>query len=553
MTGLPSISASDLAAVSALVDELPSGEATALDLSDPTHRAAIQAALAAAGRSPDRYPALHARLDASGTAHADGTLTLIDQGRDRSGRATAMTWYAAGPKTLYVGGSLFALDGDSGDLLAVGYNSNVGDGFVPVSTDTPTARLAGKTLKVLAVSHSVSEAGEASFTALASITSVWASRAADIEVAQPTQSPTTPPNVVIALGRNSVGIDADYVYLEPQNLDTPYLIVPFVGEASLAYTIKGTPGMPIAGANLTTMIYFVSGGVTQTVPLNTTYTGNFLTAVTINQDNPTMMEWSYPYDEQSYDDTLSLVYNAQSLVNEQIAYFFYSFEIPIVDGPTPTYTFAVCSENTPNEPTYQCFLIPNIMFWWHCLAAGTRVRLADGSEAPIEAVDNTHRVKTGMPGAADLAVEATSKGLHKAAKGDAGHSAVYRLVTDQGHELVGTGQHVVKTPGGFVALGDLRPGDEVTAETAIVRVASCESIDWDGGLYNLKLGNGDDRAAGLPADAVCTYVANGLVVGDHQAMKAEQRRLARNLEYMSTRLPVGLAADYASAVEDIRY
>jgi hypothetical protein len=552
MTGFASISASGLAAVSALGEGLPSDEATALDPFDPTHRAAIQVALTAAGRSPDRYPALHAGLD-GGTARAGDALTLIDKGRDRSGRATAMTWYAAGPEALYAGGSLFAFDGDSGELLAFGHNSNVGDGFVPVSTDTPTAKLAGKSLKVLAVNHSVSQAGEVSFTGLASTTQVWPSSGeANIQVNQPTQSPQSPPNVLIALGRKSMGTDADYTYLEPQDLGTPYLIVPFLGNASIGYSIDGTPGQPIEKAILTTMIYFVSGGTTGTVQLKDGVTDKFRAAVTINASDQTILEWRYPYDQNSYTNTKSLVYGQQSLVNEQVAYFFYNFQIPTHNGP-PSYSFTICSKDTPNDRSLQCFIVPNIRFWWHCLAEGTRIRLADGGEAPIEAIDNTHRVKTCMPGVTDLAVEATSKGLHKAGASDAGHSAVYRLITDQGHELVGSGQHVIKTPGGLAALSDLRPGDEVTAETGIVRVASCESIDWDGGLCNLKLGNEDDRAAGLAADVACTYVANGLVVGDHLAMNAEQHRLARDLEHTSARLPDGLKADYASALQDIRY
>jgi hypothetical protein len=353
-----------------------------------------------------------------------------------------------------------------------------------------------------------------------------------------------------------VPADADYIYSEPQSVVTPYLIVPFFGKAVLPYAINGTSGQPIPKANLTTMIYFVAGGTTSTVALNPTYNQNFWNGVIVDAGDPNMMtlDWSYPYDGQSFNNTTSLAYNQQSLVNEQLSYFYYGFEIPVTNGPTPTYSFAICSQNTPNQPSTQCYaiLLP-IMFWWHCLAAGTKVRLADGSEGPIETIGNTHRVATGARGAGNLGVEATSRGMHKAASYDTGYVAVYRLTTEDGHELIGTGQHVIQTPGGLRPLYDLSPGDEVATENGTTRVAGCEAVDWEGQFYNLQLGDERDRAEGLKADAVCTYIANGLVVGDHVAMSAEQRRLARDLEHMKARLPANLAVDYASALADIRY
>jgi hypothetical protein len=549
-----SVSSADLSSLSALFDKLPPDKATALNPSDPVHRAGIQAALAAANRSPKRYPALHAGVANGARPKAGDTLTLIDRGRDNTGRATAMTWYAAGPKALYAGGSLFALDGESGKLLAAGHNSNVGEGFVQLSTDTKSAKPAGKSLKLLSVNHSVSKTGDVSFTALASSASLAAAGDATIAVFQPTQTPKKPSlGVQIAVGRNSVSIDADYIYTEPQNITNPYLIIPFVGQASLPYVVKGTLGQPLTGAKLTTKIYFVASGVTTAIPMSTQYTKNFNTAITINAGNSMMIEWSYPYDGQSYTNTLSLIYNPYSLVNETTSYFFFSFEIPVLGAPTPTYTFAVCSTGTPNKPTYQCVPVPNIYFWWHCLAAGTKVRLADGTEAAIESIHNKHRVKTGGRKGAQLAVEATSRGPHKASASDSAERAVYRLVTDAGHELVGTGQHVVSTPEGLVPLHALRASDKVATENGTARVASCEKIDFDGACYNLKLGDANDRSAGLADDAVCTYIANGIVVGDHLAQRGEQRRLARDMKHMRTRLPKHLVVDYSSAVTDIRY
>jgi hypothetical protein len=356
--------------------------------------------------------------------------------------------------------------------------------------------------------------------------------------------------VIIAVGRTSIGTDADYYYFEPQNLNLPYLIVPFDGNAVLPYDIQGTLGQPVPGAILTTQIYFVSGGVTQSVPMNSTYTQNFAGKVTINGADQSLLEWSYPYDSGSYTTTQSIVYDQQTLVNETVSYFFYSFEIPVTGSPAPTYSFAVCSTNTPNEPSYQCFKVPNLMFWWHCLGAGTQVTKADGGEAAIETLTNEHRVKTPQ---GDLAIEATSRGEHHASASDSGRNAAYKLVVDGGRELVGTGQHPIMTPSGLIPMSDLSAGDMVRTLDGDAKVISCTPVDANGMFYNLKLGDEADRAKGLKEGAICTFAANGILVGDHMAMKAQQRMLARDVGHMSSRIPQGLVTDYASAVADIQY
>ena len=549
-----SLAAADLSAISSFIDLLPPGVATALDPSDSVHRVVIAAALAAAGRTAARYPALYAGLNQKGNGAAD-SLVLVDQGRDPSGRAAAMVWQAAADEPLCIGGTLFALDVTSGELLALGHNSNVGEGFLPVSTDTPSARATGAGIKVLAVNHSVSRSGQVRFTALGSTRALYDTDAV-ITVIEPTQTPKTPPNVVIALGRDSVhpNPDADYTFTEPYNMDTPYLIMPFVGTADLAYTIQGTVGQPITGAQLSTQIFFVTaGGATLNIPLNPTYTTAARLAAGVTMQSATLVEWNYPADGGSYQGTTSLVYNQQSLTNEQISYFLFTFQIPLVNAPVQTFPFAVCSVNTPNERPYQCKTVPNIKFWWHCIVAGTRIALAQGGEAPIESLDNRSRVKTGTAGLGELAIEATSRGTHSAIAGQSGPQAVYRLVTDAGQELIGTGAHPIMTPAGLRILADIAVGDAVNTVEGSAKVTRCNPIAWNGVLYNLKLGNDNDRTAGLEKDAVCTYIANGIVVGDHLAMNRQHRLRSRDIDYMRSRLPPNLLADYSSALTDIRY
>jgi len=540
----------DLSAVHTLFDALPPDAEVHLDPADPVHRAGIEAALAASGRHKERYPHLHSTL---GQAAAGKTgLALVDKGADRSGRATAMSWQSSGRGHVFSGGTVFAMDGASGDLLALGHNSNVGEGFVQVSTDTASAKPADKALKVLAVHHSVAQDGTAAFAATAS-QAMLGEALATIDVVEPTTTPAYPPNVRIALGRTSTSQDVDYWYAEPQNVQTPYLIVPFMGNAVLPYNIDGSIGQAISGAVYDTKIYFVTNSGSDTVELNTTYTTDFTGKVTVGPDSQNQVTWNYPYGAGgSYTQTSSLVYDPQSLVNETVSYFFYSFQIPVLNAPTPTLSFAVCSTDTPNEPSFQCQKIPNLWFWWHCLAEGTEVTMEDGSVMAIEKIDNTMRVRADASGG-DLGVEATTRGGHQSSAAPLSDHTVFRLTTEGGHHLTATGAHLIATPEGLVALSTLKQGVSVLTGDGPVAVTACEAVDFDGVMYNLKLGDATDRSNGLSDAATCTFLAGGIVVGDKFAQRNAARARARDIDHMRSVLPDHLHDDYASAIEDIRY
>jgi hypothetical protein len=550
-----SLSSEHLDALSALADHIPTGTATALDPADPVHRAGIEAALAAAGRTPDRYPALFAALGGSG-ADAPDTLSLLDLGKDRSGNATAMTLHAGAIGNIYTGGTLFAFDGDSGELLASGDNSNVGDGVVAISTQTAAAQPAGQSLKALSVNHSVTQSGATSFTAYATEATPVVSGDMTFDIEQPTLTPKNGQYLQIGVGRlpGNTNTDVDYYYYNSSNVSNPYLICPFLGSAILPYDVNGTPGQPLDGAATGALIYVSNGGTTTSYPVNTTYTTNFANRVTMDSTNSQQVDWDYHYVAGSYyTDTPSIVYAQCSIVNVSTSYFVFNFSVPVTGSPISPYAFTVCSVNTPEESSPQCHkIIPQIMFVVHCLAHGTLITLADGSTAPIETLDNGHRVRTGST-PADLAVEATTHGEHEA-DADAAHGqAVYRLTTDAGHELVATGLHPIQTPDGLAQLDSLAPGDAVNTDSGTAKVASCQQVAYQGLAHNLKLGDEADRAAGLDANAVCTFIANGIVVGDLLSQRAEHYRVTRDVELMRPKLPDSLVTDYASAIEDIRY
>ncbi|MDY7092724.1 MAG: hypothetical protein SX243_07100 [Acidobacteriota bacterium] len=565
MDTLPKLSQSDLQALGALHRAVNGQGTVTLNPANETHRAGIEASLRAAGREADRYPALHAQLDGKAGSEGDEHSQLIDSGSDRGGRATAQVWHRGDGAPLFMGSSLFALHSEQDAVVAHGHNSSL-NGFLATSTDTHTAQPAPEKFRLLHVAHSTYPDGSTRFTALGSdalASPQPATRAAaedddddaDVTITEPVITVTGNTEVVIALGRDSghTNPDADYTYVEPSNVGTPYLIVPFAGQAAMAYEISGTMGEPVEGAVLTTQLYFVkTDGTTLTIDLNSTYTPatRLADGVVINPADQYLLEFSYPADGNSYTNTSSLVYDQESLTNEQISYFFYQFQIPVQNAPVTTYTFAVCSEGTPNQPSVQCVEINNLQFWWHCLAEGTQVRLADGGEAGIETLDNTHRVRTAHGG--DLAVEATSMGPHQGSAGAPGLGAVYHLRTSCGRELVATGSHPIATPTGLIAIADLEAGGSVLTEDGVSEVKAVEGIDHEGQFFNLKLGDQADRAR-AGGGLIGTYLANGIAVGDHAAMAAQSTARRRDLDFMLPRLPEGQHRDYVSAVEDVRY
>jgi hypothetical protein len=557
MEALPDVSRSDLKALAKLQKLIEGRGQVALDPRQAVHREAIAASLRASGRDPERYPALHAALNAPASAGGGRESSLlVDSGTDRGRRATAQVWHTADGAPLFMGSALFALHPNRPSLVAYGQNTSL-TGFLATSTDTATAQPAPRRFRLLDIGHATHLDGTTRFTALSSAaeSSPQADVQANVTISEPVITVTGNTVVVIALGRDSghTNPDADYTYVEPTNVGTPFLIVPFVGQAVMPYQITGTPGQPVAGAQLSTKLYFVkSDGTVLTIALNGTYTTatRLANGVTINVGDALLLEFSYPADGNSYQNTSSLVYNQQSLTNEQVSYFFYQFQIPVTGAPVSTYSFAVCSQNTPNQPSIQCVEINNLMFWWHCLAEGTRIRMHDGSDAAIETLDNTRRVRTAEGG--ELAVEATSKGPHVGSAASPGPGAVYRLCTESGHVLVATGSHPVVTPVGLIAIADLNPRHQVLVENGVSRVKSVEAIDHEGSFFNLKLGDQVDRAAAGGA-VLGTYLANGIAVGDHAAMQVHADRRRKDLDFMLPRLPEGQRRDYASAVQDVRY
>lgn len=159
---------------------------------------------------------------------------------------------------------------------------------------------------------------------------------------------------------------------------------------------------------------------------------------------------------------------------------------------------SISSQTTNSNAT-----IPQIQFASSCLAAGTEVRMADGSLTAVESVGQESRVLSDVDGLA-LTVMDLSLGVEDV--------PMLRLEDNLGHSLLLTEGHPVVTVDGVKRADELQPGELVRTEDGVALLTSVRYEVYDGTVHNLKLGNAAERK--LVDNNSTTFFANGFMVGD---------------------------------------
>lgn len=512
--------------------DAPRSGALALDPSNAEHRTLIVDVLQASGKDPDRYPALHAAIE-SGVATAAGDAddgTIIDLGRDSQGRATARGWVASRGKAFISGATTIVQDGESGEILASGAATQVGGTLAQAATVSEQARGAADRMIATTIFHAQQTPDSPPRFGLVAATADTEDQPIPITVNDPQPIKQHQANTLIGLCRDNAHMgDVDYAYIEPpgSNPDPDRLVVPFTGSADLSSQVDLTRPIQVA-----TKLY-VAAAKAWLQPLSSF-------PLTGQAANGNTVKWSYPFDGQVITQTASIQYEATAQANNNNpSAFFFQFTVPIQGLGSQTVTFTVCSVDTPDEPSINCQQIPDLQFWWHCVGADTKILLADGaSEAPIAEVDMSMSVRAGL-GEATPAVAATTRAFHD---DNGGLERCRRLVTEGGASLLLSGRHPVITPNGPVAAEDLGSGDRVLTANGSEAVASCAPEEYDGIVYDLAVPRDDGE--------IGTFVANGIVVGDHYSLDAYDRKTRHDPEYMLPRLPESQHQDFLSAVAD---
>ncbi|MCW3085514.1 MAG: hypothetical protein JWP12_2880 [Bacteroidetes bacterium] len=538
------------------------GETNYLNPADPVHKAIITAMLSIAGHTEEKYPHLYNSIaNAKGAPktpkgkNAKEKVHLVDAGKTAAGKATVTIWARSTSNNITKGGNLMVFDSKSGQLLAQGENTAVRSGFVSCPTRTATAGQAGKKLSVLYMGHVTEENGTTRFFSYANTMAV-AQTGILATLTAPVISHPGNTDIQIAVGRNA-GVpppsNTDYVYVETgPNEQNPYLIAPFTGNVPLSGTIDLAS---LTASDLSTSIFVDNGnGGTAEITRATAYTTDAdLVAAFQVGSTPNILQWNFPYDSLSYQNTKSIVYNPAVMTSEIDSYFYFAFNSIPLQGGTSSPPFYVCSVDTPGEDkSINCTVIPNMYYWWHCLAKGTRVTLEDGTEAPIEKINEKYRVKTGTKDKS-LAVWATVLGHHSSDPEKGDRAEIFRLTTANGKKITATENHMVfMTPAKCRMISHLKVGDSIMTDEGASVVKTIKAVAGNGMFYGLALGNAKEKAQKNFPHNLANYYAGGILCGDQQSMRFHAMEANHDPEYMLPRIKPALQQDYLSALEGMR-
>ncbi|WP_375768633.1 Hint domain-containing protein [Archangium gephyra] len=141
-----------------------------------------------------------------------------------------------------------------------------------------------------------------------------------------------------------------------------------------------------------------------------------------------------------------------------------------------------------------------------CLAEGTRVTKADGSQVPVEQVKVGDKLLANGQGTA-LTVTTVSRGGES--------KPVVKLRDALGGEVMVTQTHpMVTATRGVVQAGELKVGDSLLTRTGAAKLVGVERVPFSGEVFNFALGTPEELAVAAPE--ANTLYANGYLVGDSQ-------------------------------------
>ncbi|MCY1082654.1 Hint domain-containing protein [Archangium lansingense] len=161
-----------------------------------------------------------------------------------------------------------------------------------------------------------------------------------------------------------------------------------------------------------------------------------------------------------------------------------------------------------------------------CLAEGTRVTKADGSQVPVEQVKVGDKLLANGKGLA-LTVTTVSRGAES--------KPIVKLRDALGGEVMVTQTHPMLTASrGVVQAGELKVGDALLTRTGSAKLVGVERVPYAGQVFNFALGTKEELAQ-APAEARTLY-ANGYLVGDSQMQSTLEKQRTQDSREVLTRL-----------------
>lgn len=152
--------------------------------------------------------------------------------------------------------------------------------------------------------------------------------------------------------------------------------------------------------------------------------------------------------------------------------------------------------------------VPSLQILWGCLAAGTLVRMADGSERPIENIS---------PG--DMVAQ--RDGCSRVCDVIRGREEVMQVICARGqsglHTIVATDDHPFRVDGRWVRVRDLTGASILEGESEPLAIESLYPLEQVTEVYNLMLDENGDNS----------IIANGFIIGDFGAQNRANALLMR--------------------------
>lgn len=335
------------------------------------------------------------------------------------------------------------------------------------------------------------------------------------------------PRKLLATGSNTINVyykrypdrfdmDVDYVYdYAIQSDDRVEISLPMVGETTL---VSGKQfGSSIDEPGIKKVILdFKKGGIVYSNP----------TVPVSLSGNQQSVEWMF--DEEWNGSLPSSVFNANNTceLTMQLRYC-------LADTPEPSTMFV--TSLAPANPPHCCKKIKSLKLCLGCVAEGTKVRMTDGSEQPIE------NIRIGDMVMSDTSGSARVENVWR------GHEDTLVCITlINGRTLRLSGNHTVLTERGLVRADKLNGADQVMTEDGrAVAINYLYDIPYEGTVYNLDVVKPD----GTHSNMIC----EGMIITDNYGMNnsptvdtptlltAEEQKLAAEVDklvdYLNT-LPI---------------
>ncbi|KFA87921.1 hypothetical protein Q664_44890 [Archangium violaceum Cb vi76] len=188
---------------------------------------------------------------------------------------------------------------------------------------------------------------------------------------------------------------------------------------------------------------------------------------------------------------------------------------------------ATCVDSSGNRKPYTRSRTQDIfnLDWRNaCLAEGTRVTKADGSQVPVEQVKVGDQLLANGQGQA-LTVTTVSRGGER--------KPLVKLRDALGGEVMVTQTHpMVTATRGVVQAGELKAGDSLLTRAGAAKLVGVERVPFSGDVFNFALGTPEELAIATPGTN--TMYANGYLVGDSQMqLTLEKQRSSDSREVLA--------------------